>query len=120
MFHLNDSTAGAQRMAVDNSYNAEIGPATPTHPLTVNGSAIITSSSGLAQSAVAPSAMPRIVGSLTLADGAQTVVSVPATSSAISSVSGNGLIVGYSSDHTQMTVATAVASGSTTLTYGAF
>lgn len=121
-FHLTDNTAGSQRFAADNSGNTELGTATPSSKLSVNGHSVL-SGTALAQSTAAPTSMPRITGSLSFANtlaGTPVTLNLPATSSAIGSIDGPGTIVAYNSAKSQVTIAGQSSSGTVTLNYGTF
>lgn len=62
-FVLSDSTAGTQRLAIDNSANVELGTSTPSAALTVAGKSTL-SGSDLAQQIASPPAMTRVTGSV--------------------------------------------------------
>jgi hypothetical protein len=118
-FKLSDSTSGTQRFAVDNSQHTELGSATPSSELSVNGHSILNGAV-LAATVAAPVSMARTTGGLSLAAGATATINVPATTSAFSSINGPGNVVSYNSAKTQMTVACTLSTGTGTLTYGNF
>ena len=118
-FNLSDSTSGTQRFAVDNSQNTELGSATPSAELSVNGHPILHGTV-LAATVAAPVSMARTTGGLSLAAGATATINVPATTSAFSTINGPGSIVAFNSAKTQMTVACTLNTGTGTLSYGNF
>jgi hypothetical protein len=119
-FAITDSTAGVQRFAVNNSGNTELGSGTPSGPLSINGHPVL-SGAVLAQMTAAPASMPRITGSASVANGGVVVVNVSATTSGLATVDGPGVVVGYNSGRTQVTLAcTNTTSGTSSLNYGSF
>jgi hypothetical protein len=121
-FHIADNTAGSQRFAVDNSGNTELGTATPSSKLSVNGHSVL-SGTMLAQSTAAPASMPRITGSLSFTNttaATPVTLNIPATSSGMGSIDGAGTLVAYNAAKSQITVAGQSSSGTVTLNYGTF
>jgi hypothetical protein len=118
MFTIVDNTAAVQRFAANNSFNTEIGPATPSSALSIHGHAVLNGSA-LAQSVAAPSAMPRTTGSLTVAPNVVAIVSVP-TSAGLASINGNGSVMKYNAAKTQMSVVSLNPNTSVSLGYGSF
>jgi hypothetical protein len=116
-FVMTDATTGTQRFAVNNSQQTELGSATPSAELSVNGRSIL-SGSVLAQGVVAPAAMPRITGSVTLSLGNTATVSL-GSGAGFASINGPGSVVKYSSDRTQVTIV-GTASSSSSMNYGGF
>jgi hypothetical protein len=116
-FVMTDATTGTQRFAVSNAQQTELGSATPSAEFSVNGRSILNGSV-LAQAVVAPAAMPRITGSVSLSLGSTATVSLGA-GAGFASINGPGSVVSYSSDKTQVTIV-GTASSSTSMTYGAF
>ncbi|WP_213805766.1 hypothetical protein [Granulicella sp. dw_53] len=87
-FNITDSTAGTQRLAIDYSANVEVGPATPSAPLSVGGRATLNGAN-LAQSIVLPPGLPRITGSVFVSPGSEIGVFAP-TAAGFGSVSNGG------------------------------
>jgi hypothetical protein len=116
-FAMTDTTSNTQRFAVSNAQQTELGSATPSAELSVNGRSILNGSV-LAQAVVAPVAMPRITGSVALSLGSTATVTLGA-GAGFASINGPGSIVSYSSDRTQMTIV-GTANASTSMTYGGF
>ena len=69
MIQLSDATVGTQRLAINNSQQAEFGAATPSAPFTLNGHNILDPSNTalLAQDVAASSSLPRVTGSVFVA-----------------------------------------------------
>jgi hypothetical protein len=102
MFKINDNTAASQRIGIDNSIHVELGSATPSSELSVNGHPVLVSNT-LAARTVLPSVMPRTTGSVSLSGpGASTTVSL-ATSAGFASASGNSIVVNFNSSLNQIT-----------------
>jgi hypothetical protein len=116
-FVMTDTTTGVQLLAVSNSQQTELGSATPSAELSVNGRSILNGAV-LAQGVVAPAAMPRITGSVTLSQGNTATVTLGA-GSGFASINGPGSVVKYSADRTQATIV-GTASSASSMTYGGF
>jgi hypothetical protein len=101
-FQLNDASAGAQRMQIDNSANTEFGPATPSGPISFQGRDLLDGSY-LAQQVARPAGMARFTGSVSLADGGQATISC-GTSSGFGVADGSAGILSFSADKTQVTI----------------
>jgi hypothetical protein len=117
-FQLSDSTAGQQRLCIDNAQNTEIGTATPSSSLTVSGRAILNGSN-LAQAVVHPQAVARLQGSVTVPAGSNATVST-STLAGFGVTAANGGIASFSSDKTSFQVYCDASSGSQTITYAVF
>lgn len=101
-FQLSDTTTNTQRFAVSNVQQTELGSATPSAELSVNGRPVLNDAV-LSQASVAPAAMPRITGAVNLGPGLTSTISIGA-GAGFSSVDGPGQVVNYNSDHTQVTI----------------
>jgi hypothetical protein len=101
-FQLADSTSNTQRFSVSNVQQTELGSATPSAQLSVNGRPVLNADT-LSQTSVAPAAMPRITGAVNLGPGLTSTISIGA-GAGFSSVDGPGQVVNYNGDHTQMRI----------------
>lgn len=106
-FSITDTTAGAQRLAVDNSLNTEFGGATPSSSLSLAGRPLL-SGANLAQNVAAPPSMPRITGSVVMPPGvSQAGIDCPAVAGfgvATISTGGASGIVSFNSTKTNFVV----------------
>lgn len=120
-FSLADSSAGQQRMQIDNNANTEFGQATPSGPLSFQGRSLLASggSSDLAASVARPSGMARFVGAVSLAPGAQATITC-GTSAGFGSASGDAGIASFSVDKTQVTVYAYATGSARTITISVF
>lgn len=120
-FSLSDSSAGQQRMQIDNNANTEFGQATPGSPLSFQGRALLASgsSSDLAAKVARPSGMARFIGSVSLGPGGQATITCGA-SAGFGSASGDAGILNFSSDKTQVTVFAYPTGSTRTVTVSVF
>lgn len=117
-FTISDNTAGVQRFAVDNSQHTELGDATPSVELSVNGNSILNGAL-LAQKVAAPASMPRTLGVNSISAGTVVTISLP-TSAGFASISGPGTVVRFNSAMNQITVLGNGYTSDTSVSYGSF
>ena len=101
-FQLSDTTTNTQRFGVSNAIQTELGFATPSAQLSVNGKPVLNDDL-LQSTSVAPAAMPRLTGAVNLGPGSTSTVSA-GTQSGFASIDGPGAIVSYNSAKNQFTI----------------
>ena len=116
-FQLADTTSNTQRFSVSNALQTELGFATPSAQLSVNGRSVLNDDL-LSQTSVASAAMPRITGSINLGPGLTSTITL-GTAAGFSSIDGPGQVVSYNSDHTQVTIV-GTGTGPSNMNYASF